>query len=150
MPVITAISPEVIGLVNTELTIGITIQDDYPLVMATQVTWYHQRDLATPLTSAVNSRYALSSDMRSLTINQVTYDDEGNYTIVVSHVTGSQTITIQVNVQGKTPTLPRKTKKNQDLKKWDFLVCTSNIGIEMAKISKGGMSGRDRKETRDL
>ena len=101
MPVIAAISSEVIGLVNTELTIGITIENDYPGVTETQITWYHQRDLATPLTSAVDSRYVLSRAMQSLTINQLTYADEGNYTIVVGHVTGNQTITIQLNVQGE-------------------------------------------------
>jgi hypothetical protein len=101
VPVVAAISPGVIGLVNTELTIGITIENDYPGVTETQITWYHQRDMTTPLTSAIDSRYVFSRAMQSLTVNQLTYADEGNYTIIVSHVTGSQTITIQVNVQGE-------------------------------------------------
>ena len=105
VPIIAAISPEVIGLVNTELMIGITIENDYPNITEAQITWYHQRNLDTPLTSAANSRYMFSTDMQSLTITQLTYDDEGNYTIVVGHVTGNQNITIQVNVQGE-PSIP--------------------------------------------
>ena len=106
MPVLSPVSAgaEVIGLVNTEVTIGVAIENDYPIVMATQVTWYHQRDLATPLTSSGDNRYVFSSDMRSLTINRLTYADEGNYTVVVSHVTGSQSVTIRINVQGETLT----------------------------------------------
>ena len=106
MPVIASISSKVIGLVNTEVTIGITIEEDYPVVMATQITWYHQRDPATPLTSTIDSRYVFSNDMQSLTINQLTYGDEGNYTVIVSHVTGNQTIVIQIDVQGEPPTCP--------------------------------------------
>ena len=101
VPVITPIRPMVIGLVNTEVTIGITIRDDYPLVMATQITWYHESDLTTPLTSSPGGRYTFSNEMQSLTINELSYADEGNYTAIVSHVTGSQSIILNINVQGE-------------------------------------------------
>lgn len=115
MPNITPIRPTVIGLVNTEVTIGITISNAYPVVVATQITWYHESDLATPLTSSPGGQYTFSNEMRSLTINQLTYADEGNYTVVISHVTGSQSVIINIDVQGEPEQIYCLTSRNLGL-----------------------------------
>ena len=87
-----------IGVTGSGLRIGVTITNAYPIVSANQVAWFRGTDLSTPLS---DSRYSFSDHMKSLYINSVTYEDEGDYVIMIYHVTGNQSVTINVNVQGK-------------------------------------------------
>lgn len=91
----------VVGVVGSGVTISVTIESAYPLITADQISWFHERDPATPFTEATDNRYDFGTDMRSLYIYPVSYQDEGNYTIIISHVTGTQTVSIYINVQGK-------------------------------------------------
>ena len=93
-------SATVVGVVGSGVTIGVMIDSAYPELTANQIVWYRAEDLATPLTAAT-SKYEFNNNMRSLYIYPVSYEDEGDYIININHVTGNQTVTIHVNVQGK-------------------------------------------------
>ena len=86
-------------MTGSGLTIGVTIESAYPEVTANQIGWFRAADLTTPLTDA---RYSFTADLRSLYIYPVSYDDEGDYVIMIYHVTGNQSVNININVQGKT------------------------------------------------
>ena len=88
------------GVVGSGVTIGVSIDSAYPEVTTNDVMWYRAEDLTTPLTD-VTDKYDFTSNMRSLYIYPVTYEDEGDYVINIYHVTGNQTVTIHINIQGE-------------------------------------------------
>lgn len=101
VPVVDTPSAVVVGLNGSGVNIEITIQSAYPNVTSNQISWFHERDMATPITEASNSRYRFKNGMKTLYIYPVNYEDEGDYIIKIYHVTGNQSITIHLNVQGK-------------------------------------------------
>lgn len=116
------------GVVGSGATIGVVIESAYPDITSNQISWFHERDLATPLTEAADSRYDFGADMRTLYIYNVSYEDEGNYIIKIYHVTGNQSVTIHLNVQGEVI---------EHLVKWHTaVIITSNSSLNFSP-SKG-------------
>ena len=101
VPVVDTPSTMLVGVNGSGVHIEIRIQSAYPGVTSNQISWFHERDMATPLTEASDNRYNFTNGMRNLYIYPVKYKDEGDYIIRIYHVTGNQSITIHLNVQGK-------------------------------------------------
>ncbi len=85
------------GVVGRGAILSFQIEGGVPEVTKDRIEWYKDGS-----TSPVNttSRVTIQMDGRSLSVDPVIREDEGNYTIVVDHPSGTMLAHIFLNVQG--------------------------------------------------
>ena len=75
---------------------------DMPEVMSSGITWQF-KPLGDDTTMDIleDEGHVFSDDRRSLYFNNLTFSDEGNYTIMASNIVGRANITIDLDVESK-------------------------------------------------
>ena len=93
---------EQVAVVDRGFTLQFTVSNDRPLVTPSGIRWSFQRSDGTTieLTPDTDTRYTFSSDMLSLTIEAISLEDEGSYTLTATNSGGTNSATIQLDVQG--------------------------------------------------
>ena len=101
IPVINAVGgTTIIGVQGRRLSLRFTISNALPEVTADNIQWFFESTNASQMELRPDSRHTFSPDMLSLTINPLVLSDEGNYTLRVSHITGTVTSTVFLEMQG--------------------------------------------------
>jgi len=101
IPVINAVAgTTIIGVQGRRLSLRFTISNALPEVTADNIQWFFESTNASQMELRPDSRHTFSPDMLSLTINPLVLSDEGNYTLRVSHITGTVTSTVFLEMQG--------------------------------------------------
>ena len=87
---------DVTAVTGTNLTLSFFIEDASPSVTVDNIYW-----TIDDITIVPSSVYIFSSDLLSITIEDVELCDEGNYTITVSNPAGIVCATVTVDVECK-------------------------------------------------
>ena len=88
----------VLGVVGSSVTLRFRVADASPDVLPERTFWSFQDS---PLSSNLSDRFVYSVDRRSLTINNLTHEDEGNYSVMVSNEAGTDSREINLHIEGK-------------------------------------------------
>lgn len=83
---------------NDNVTIGFTIEEDYPVYQVDNFVWYFLAKLSNDKQKISNERYSIASDLRSLTITSAQLEDRGNYTLEINE---NRSATASLDVRGK-------------------------------------------------
>lgn len=87
-----------IGLYSRSLTLNISIEDDHPTVLLQDIVWtFNGKEIMED-----GVLYTFFNDKKSLKINNLNVSHEGLYTVTASNPAGSDSASIQVDVQGIT------------------------------------------------
>ena len=91
-----------IVLLNTSLLLSFTIYNASPPVRTNHIKWVFTSTNKSHVTisSTHDSRYKFTDDLLTLTINNVIFDDEGNYQISVFNEAGNDMANVAVIVEG--------------------------------------------------
>lgn len=90
--------PSVLGVVGSLVTLRFQVEDASPDVLPERTFWSFQD---TPLSSNLSDRFVYSVDRRSLTINDLTHEDEGVYSVTVINEAGTDSSEITLQIEGK-------------------------------------------------
>ena len=93
---------QVLGIVHQQVTISIAIDIASPDVLPAHTEWQFKAPNAAVTAVLENTRYMFSESRRSLTITDLTHEDEGQYIVTVRNPAGSDTITVNLAIEGIT------------------------------------------------
>ena len=97
--------PDLTAVANGTLEITVSIANALPPITADDVIWYFTPSNSSEpavITEMTSDRYTISMPTETsarLRIHPVELEDEGNYTVNVSNVAGSDAVTISVDVE---------------------------------------------------
>ena len=102
-PMVRAPQPEETGLLGEQITLTFIVVHAAPLVVPEDIIWMFTpisggdtRDLET----AMDDRLVFSGNRRSLTIMNLKFDDDGEYTFQASNRNGQDSTTMRLIVDG--------------------------------------------------
>ena len=93
----------VLGIVHYSITLSFTITNASPDVEPANAVWTFKA-VGSPtilVKEQPGSRFKFSSDRRSLTITNLTHEDEGQYTITARNPAGSDNLAVNLAIEGK-------------------------------------------------
>ena len=89
-----------LGIVDSSITLVFAILDASPDVMPSNVNWqFSNNGVSTDINGS--QHYQFSGSRRNLTINNLQHEDEGQYTITVSNEAGIDTLSVNLQIEGK-------------------------------------------------
>ena len=92
----------VIGVYGRNLTLEVGVSGDVPEVTPSGITWrFKPLGDDTTMDILEDEGHVFSDDRWSLYFNNLTFSDEGSYTIMASNVVGRANITIDLDVESK-------------------------------------------------
>ena len=94
-----------LGIVHQQVTITIAVDNASPDVLPAHTGWQFKGVNAGTVTVLENSKHMFSADRRSLTITDLSHDDEGQYTVTVRNPAGSDMITVNLAIEGNIGTI---------------------------------------------
>ena len=103
-PLVSPTSTSVVNaVIESEVTIGFMITRAVPPITSGEIQWtFSRREGGTEdITNSTDSQFIFSLDMLSLTIAQLSYSNEGTYTLIAINVAGRGSSSIEVDIQGK-------------------------------------------------
>ena len=94
----------ILGIVGNSITLQFLIHDASPDVRPPNIKWQFRFDDGSRGTVQINdsSHYQFSTNRRSLTINNLAHEDEGQYMITVSNEAGSDSLSVNLHIEGMT------------------------------------------------
>ena len=91
----------VLGIVYNEIILTFVIDNAFPSVKPSNVIWKFRSDSSQlTMTLSTGSRYSFSNDRLSLTITDLTHDDQGQYTITATNEAGTDQYFITLDIEG--------------------------------------------------
>ena len=81
--------------------LNFTVVDDFPQVQLQNIVWRFNNTVLNNLTMPSDSRYRFSNDLLVLTISDLQHRDEGVYTITVTNEAGTNSSSIDIEIEGK-------------------------------------------------
>ena len=91
----------ILGIVHHSINLSFTIDSASPDVLPVNTVWKLRTVDANMTTLETGTRYAFSSDRRSLVITNLTHEDEGQYTITAANAAGSGSFAVNLDIEGK-------------------------------------------------
>ena len=108
-PTVQAVQGRIVGVPERSVTLTFTISDASPVVQTENIQWTF-RDLngnnfnipINPLTTTFSNLMGVfSSDRLSLTLSGLTNDFEGTYTMTATNEAGSDSVTVELVIEGQ-------------------------------------------------
>lgn len=98
-----ASSSTLTGLVNKSIELKFVVIQAAPLIEPSDVEWQFVPSSAsqTQVTLTAGPRHAFSSDRLTLTITNITFNDDGQYTVSTTNRNGIDTASIALTIDGK-------------------------------------------------
>ena len=91
----------VLGIVYNDIILTFVIDNASPSVKPSNVIWKFRSDSSQlTITLSTGSRYSFSDDRLSLTITDLTHDDQGQYTITATNEAGTDQYFITLDIEG--------------------------------------------------
>ena len=95
----------VLGIVHLTATMSFAVDNASPDVTAENTVWQFLKtgggSTTTTITEDADNRYMFTENRRSLTITNLTHNDEGQYTISVKNPAGSYMFSISLQIEGE-------------------------------------------------
>lgn len=92
----------VLGIVHGMVTMSFAIDNASPDVLPGDTVWrFNRGGTITTIREDEDSRYMFSSDRRSLTIANLTHENEGQYELFARNAAGSHSFVINLAIEGK-------------------------------------------------
>ena len=100
IPQVKPITAVVTGVLSSSVFLEFTITMDLPPVTEEDIQWSFVGVSGLPLYINASSRLSFSPDRLALAIPDLSYDDEGTYTLLATNLLGSGSASIFLDVQG--------------------------------------------------
>ena len=92
----------IVGIEGSEVTLNFTVTKAIPAVNVEDILWFFRREGGEieDITSFSHPQFNFSSDRLFLTITQLSYSNEGTYTLTASNKVGNASASVVLDIQG--------------------------------------------------
>ncbi len=89
------------GILGKEITLVFEVVHAAPLVVPENITWTFERTQGSLTPETNSSKYTFSEDRLSLTIADLKFEDDGDYTFTAVNRNGNDSTTLRLVVDGE-------------------------------------------------
>ena len=136
-PLVLVETEEPLGVVNRSVTISFTIEEASPVVSLQNIQWRFNDSISLNNgTQSVQLGHVFSSDLLSLTINNVQHIDQGFYSLTATNEAGTNFSEVFLEVEG-TVKLLRTSANKLNLSFFYFSCSLNNCSTRRCTTTRG-------------